>query len=336
MNDPVLCQNITKRIGDLAIVDDVSLSLEPGSITALLGASGAGKSTLLRIIAGLETLDSGAIKIGEKTLSSESIYVPAEKRRIGLIFQDFALFPHMSALKNIMFGLAHLSKDEAKNVAIDWLSRVGLSERGDSFPNQLSGGEQQRIAIARALAPQPVALLLDEAFSGLDPSLRESVRRTAIDAIRDAGIPALLVTHDPAEAMQVADRIAVMRGGRILQTGFVDDIYRSPASLHVAKALGPINVFRGEDLPKSALNAQFAASDKVVCRPESIMLSADSGVEFTASHVQLMGPLKSLEFRFKNSVITAYISPNSPINTDEKAKFRIDPNGVFIFPSDAA
>ena len=190
-------------------VSEASLTLDPGKVTALLGGSGAGKSTLLRLFAGLEPVDAGEIRLSETVLSSTNKTVPAEKRRIGLVFQDFALFPHMTALQNVRFGLKRLPRPERTPVAENWLNRLGLQARINAYPHELSGGEQQRVAIARALAPKPIAILLDEPFSGLDPALREGVREIALSAVREAGIPALLVTHDANEAMAYADYLAV-------------------------------------------------------------------------------------------------------------------------------
>ncbi|OZB13922.1 MAG: hypothetical protein B7X53_15040, partial [Hyphomonas sp. 34-62-18] len=179
MNAPLSAHGVTRRYGDRAVVDGVSLSLPPGQITALLGGSGAGKSTLLRLLSGLEGVDEGEIRLGEEVLSAHGRTVPAEKRRIGLIFQDFALFPHLTAARNVAFGLKHLPKAEAIARAQAWLARLGLEPRANAYPHELSGGEQQRVAIARALAPEPAAILMDEPFSGLDPSLRDSVRDAA-------------------------------------------------------------------------------------------------------------------------------------------------------------
>ena len=238
--DALRAENVSLQIGQSKIVRNASLTLEPGKTTALLGNSGAGKSTLLRLFAGLEKPSSGEIWLGQTCLSSPDTMVRAEERRTGLIFQDFALFPHLSLLGNVQFGLTNMDKLQAREIALDWLARVGLESRADDYPHQLSGGEQQRVAIVRALATSPLAILMDEPFSGLDPALREEVRSSAMTIIKDAGIPALLVTHDAHEAMALADQLCIMREGRIVQSGTPEEVYTNPIDKAAALALGPV------------------------------------------------------------------------------------------------
>ena len=226
-----------------AIVDGVDLRLAPGELTAILGASGAGKSTLLRLIAGLEPVSAGTIHHGATLWSDPARTVPAEQRRVGLIFQDFALFPHLSAARNVAFGLGHLPRAEQRRLSLDWLDRLGLSKRADAYPHELSGGEQQRVAIARALAPSPVAILMDEPFSGLDPERRDGVRETTLRLIAETGVPALLITHQPEEALRHAHRVAVMSEGRLLQCAAPEHVFFRPVNPVVASALGPVTLF---------------------------------------------------------------------------------------------
>jgi len=241
LND-IRLEAVGRRYGGHAIVDAVDLTLHPGELTAILGASGAGKSTLLRLIAGLEPVSSGAIRHGGTLWSDTRHTVPAEHRRVGLVFQDFALFPHLSAARNVAFGLAHLDRSEARKLSLSWLDRLGLSARAEAYPHELSGGEQQRVAIARALAPSPVALLMDEPFSGLDPERRDGVRETTLGLIAETGVPALLVTHQPEEALRHADKVAVMSGGKLLQCAAPHDAYLRPSDPVVAAALGPVSL----------------------------------------------------------------------------------------------
>ncbi|MEL8056235.1 MAG: ABC transporter ATP-binding protein, partial [Pseudomonadota bacterium] len=227
-------KSLHKQYGKVTALADISLDLYAGEITALLGPSGAGKSTLLRLIAGLEYPTSGEILSNGQALSSPKSMIPPEKRGIGLVFQDFALFPNMTAAQNVSFGLKTLSKAETSEVTAKWLDALGIAHRSDAYPHHLSGGEQQRVAIARAIAAQPAAIMMDEPFSGLDPDNRDAVRNVALEAIRAANIPALLVTHDPEEALAYADQIAIIENGHLLQTGSPDDLYAHPVSKTVA------------------------------------------------------------------------------------------------------
>lgn len=323
--------SVSRRYGKHTVVDSVSLSLKPGLITALLGGSGAGKSTLLRLIAGLEPVDAGSITIGEKILSSTKRTTPAEKRRIGLIFQDFALFPHLTAEQNIRFGLKHLQQSEANSVVKKWLTRLRLDARAKAFPHQLSGGEQQRVAIARALAPKPDAILMDEPFSGLDPSLRGDVRQEALAAIRAAGIPALLVTHDPAEALESADHIAILRGGKILQQGPAQEIYLSPNSPQVAAALGPINTISPASPLRKLLDKTIPITADISVRPEGLQQDASSRVQGQVIARQLTGPLMRLVVEVGSEQLIALVPRLTAPSVGDKIGLRLDPALTFIF-----
>ena len=227
------------------VVDRVTLQLQAGEVMCLLGPSGCGKSTTLRIAAGVESLTSGSVSIDGKIVAGEDIMVPPENRGIGLMFQDFALFPHMTVARNIAFGLKG-SRAECRNTVTSLLSKVGLEAFADSYPHQLSGGEQQRVALLRALAPKPSIILMDEPFSGLDNRLRDSVRNETFDLLREEGASVLLVTHEPEEAMRVADRIALMRNGRIMQVGAPYHIYNAPIDAEAAAFFSDVNVIPGE------------------------------------------------------------------------------------------
>ena len=219
-------------------VDGASLRLEKGRITALLGPSGCGKSTLLRLIAGLEPLDAGEVRAGDRVLSGRSVHIPPEERDVGFLFQDYALFPHLTVEDNVGFGLRRIGAAErAARIAAE-LEEVRLAHRAKAYPQALSGGEQQRVALARALARRPSAMLLDEPFSGLDGRLKAEVRETTLRALRDAGAAALVVTHDAEEAMMMADELVLMDEGRILQSGAPRDCYLNPASAAAARLLG--------------------------------------------------------------------------------------------------
>jgi iron(III) transport system ATP-binding protein len=265
-----------------AAIRDVRLTLTPGRVTALLGPSGSGKSTLLRAIAGLERLHGGTIGFGGEAWSGHGVHLAPEKRRCGVVFQDYALFPHLTAEKNVAFGLRSGSRREKETAAMEGLARVELTHRAHAYPHELSGGEQQRVALARALAPRPAVMLLDEPFSGLDRRLRAELRETTIAALRAAGAAALIVTHDADEAMAVADEIALMASGTIIQTGAPDRLYLEPVSETAARLLGDVEAFDATVAAGEALTALGAlpapnyaegAKVRVLVRPEGIIVS---------------------------------------------------------------
>nr|USU33694.1 ABC transporter ATP-binding protein [Methylobacterium sp. OTU13CASTA1] len=229
-------RDVGLRFGAVRALDGIDLAVRPGEIVALLGDSGCGKSTLLRAIAGLEQPERGTIRLDGTDVGD----VPAEARGVGLMFQDYALFPHLTAAENVRFGLHAQPGKAARAIATARLEQVGLAHRAASYPGTLSGGESQRVALARALAPGPRILLLDEPFSNLDRRTRDRVRADTLALLRETGTTAILVTHDPEEALGFADRIALMRGGRIVQVGTGDDLYHRPASRFAARFFGDL------------------------------------------------------------------------------------------------
>jgi len=226
-----------------ATLHEVSLAAEPGEVLCLLGPSGSGKTTLLRIAAGIEAQTQGRVLLNDREIAGPSIFLPPEQRSIGLVFQDFALFPHLTILDNVRFGLTALSRGEAKKEAMISLARVGLEDYAGSYPHILSGGEQQRVALARAIAPRPAVLLMDEPFSGLDSRLKDSVRAETLAILRQSRATAIVVTHDAEEAMRMGDRIALLKDGRLVQLGTAEEIYNRPASLFAAGFFSELNVF---------------------------------------------------------------------------------------------
>lgn len=225
------------------MVENVSLKVMPGQVTCLLGPSGCGKSTTLRMIAGVEMQDGGEILVDGQVICDTIFRIPPERRRIGLMFQDFALFPHLSVAANVAFGLKGLKVDPRRRVG-ELLEKVGLSDKIDAYPHELSGGEQQRVALARALAPRPRIMLMDEPFSGLDNRLRDGIRDETLEILKAEDTAVLLVTHEPEEAMRMADEIALMRGGRIVQQGAPYNIYKSPVDKAAVAFFSDINIIR--------------------------------------------------------------------------------------------
>ena len=264
------------------VVDDVSLDVNPGEIVCLLGPSGCGKSTTLRIAAGVERQASGSVSIDGRMVSGEGVHLPPEKRGVGLVFQDFALFPHLTAAENVAFGL----KREAAATAEDHLARVGLKGYGPKYPHQLSGGEQQRVALARALAPRPQVMLMDEPFSGLDKRLRDEVRDEALSILSEEGAGVLLVTHEPEEAMRMGRRIALMREGRVVQIGAPYHVYNRPGDKRAAAFFSDVNVIHSEvrarqtDTPFGRFltpGLVDGADVEIIIRPQHLTIDLDEG-----------------------------------------------------------
>ncbi len=258
-NDNVLLSlnTISQRYGDSLIVDGLSLSLARGRIGCLLGPSGCGKTTVLRCIAGFEEISGGEIVINGEPVSTPQHHLPAEQRRIGMVFQDYALFPHLTAEQNIGFGLHKLSRTERKIRQDELLTLIGLNEAAKLYPHQLSGGQQQRIALARALAPRPQLLLLDEPFSNLDVELRERLCHDVREIIKREGTTALMVTHDQHEAFAVADDIAIMHQGHIQQWDSAYNLYHRPVNRFVADFIGKGVFLQGVVLEGSRVETEL-------------------------------------------------------------------------------
>jgi iron(III) transport system ATP-binding protein len=237
--------DIYHRYGSVEAVSGFSLDVAPGEIVVLIGHSGCGKTTALRLAAGIDVPSGGRILINGQVASGAAQFLPPEQRGVGLMFQDYALFPHLTNLANVMFGLRGLPRDAAAAEARLALDRVGLADYADAYPHMLSGGQQQRVALARAVAPRPSVLLMDEPFSGLDRSLRDEVRDDTLAVLRESRVTCVIVTHDPEEALRMADRIALMRDGILVQVDVPEAIYRRPADLFVARFFSELNEIRG-------------------------------------------------------------------------------------------
>jgi len=275
----ISCQGLAKAFGDTRAVAGVDLDVDPGRVCALLGPSGCGKTTVLRLIAGFERPDSGAVWVGGRTVAGAGTFLAPERRRIGMVFQDYALFPHLDVEANVAYALGR-SPDAARVAEV--LALVGLEGCGSRPPHELSGGEQQRVALARALAPTPEVILLDEPFSNLDAALRVRVRQELRAILVAAGVTALFVTHDQEEALSLADRVAVMRAGRIEQEGTPEEVYGRPRSHWVAGFLGDAEILPGTaaggavecELGRFPIPRELEGPVDVVVRPESVALGA--------------------------------------------------------------
>ncbi|MFA7439774.1 MAG: ABC transporter ATP-binding protein [Sphingomonadaceae bacterium] len=334
-------RNVSRRYGGRAVVSDASLELHPGRITCLLGPSGCGKSTLLRLIAGLEPVDAGTISAGDRILSGPDGMLPPESRSIGFVFQDYALFPHLDVADNIGFGLKNLDNAARRARVKELLARFHLEKLEQAWPHTLSGGEQQRVAIARALAREPAVLLLDEPFSGLDGHLRNDVRRSVLADLREAHTTVLIVTHDPEEALLMADDLILMAAGQILQTGTPDDCYLRPVSIAAARLLGeatllPARIEAGVAFsPFGSVPAAGAADGpaQLMVRPEGIRISADlSGACATVVDVGFAGPFRAVMLVADDITATARIA-GVPPPPGARVGVTIDADRTCIYPA---
>jgi iron(III) transport system ATP-binding protein len=302
----IAVHGVSKRFGETEVLRDVTLRVEPGSIVALLGPSGCGKTTLLRTIAGLERLDAGEVRLGDRVVSGGAIHVAPEKRRVGMVFQDWALFPHLSVAQNVGYGLPRTER-RGKRVD-DVLGMVDLDGLGSRQPATLSGGQQQRVALARALAPRPGALLLDEPFSNLDTALRVQVRTEVHQLLAELDVTTVFVTHDQEEAFVLGDEVAVMHEGRVVQQAAPAELYARPASPWVARFVGDANLLAGEAHGDQAatpvglvpLEQAQDGTVEVLLRPEELRLDAINGSTGN-------GPVAQVELREYYGHDTVYL-----------------------------
>jgi len=277
----IRCTDLSKSFGEVHAVAGLNLTLHEGQFLALLGPSGCGKTTTLRLLAGFETPNGGEIEVGGQVVNADGLHIPPERRSVGMVFQEYALFPHMSVADNIGYGLPKATnKKERVQEALDL---VGLPDLGQRMPHELSGGQQQRVALARALAPNPALVLLDEPFSNLDAGLRVQVRAEVRRILRRARATALFVTHDQEEALSLADQVAVMIDGCIVQIDAPSKLYRRPINRHVATFLGNANFLTGQaqagqvtcELGRLPTTSIHTGAVEVMLRPEDIALHAD-------------------------------------------------------------
>ncbi len=345
---------VSHAYGDKKVLENVSLMIPAGEVVCLLGSSGAGKTTLLRLAAGLERLQQGQIVIDDEVVADPDMHVPPDRRGIGLMFQDYALFPHLNIIDNVTFGLIDQPKDQATRRAMDMLDQVGMTQYAQSHPHMLSGGQQQRVALARALAPKPKLLLLDEPFSGLDTNMRGKIREETLTVLKASGVATVMVTHDPEEAMFMADRIKILgENGTILQSGRPHDIYYHPRHEFVAKLFGLMNRFESVvsggcvEIPLGKIRVKGLGDGRpveVLVRPEGVTLDTEGkeGPVVNVISTHLLG---------HDNVVRVRLSDESGAKDEEKELHvrvhhtfepelsnritaGIDPDYAFIFPLD--
>ena len=297
----LILDNVALAYQDKQVLHDISLKLNEGEIACLLGPSGCGKTTLLRAIAGFKSLQAGGIKYEDHLLSSSGYTMPTEERNIGMVFQDFALFPHLSIGRNICFGIRHQKKVEKQQRLNELLELVGLTGYAQRYPHELSGGQQQRIALARAMAPRPRLLLLDEPFSSMDVELRGTLAKEIRAILKHENITTVMVTHDQHEAFSMADQIGVLNEGQLLQWDDARTLYHSPKTAFVARFVGRSNFLQGiinEQGVSTAMGVlpcesakDFTAGEKVkvLVRPEYVQLSVSSSIRAVLVSRQFRG-----------------------------------------------
>jgi iron(III) transport system ATP-binding protein len=339
-------EGVERQFEDRMALAGVTLAIDPGEIVCLLGPSGSGKTTLLRIASGIERPSRGRVVIDGAEVAGPAAFVPPEHRGVGLMFQDFALFPHLSIAQNVAFGLRRLSQAEKRREALGMLERVGLAHLADAYPATLSGGEQQRVALARAILPRPRVMLMDEPFSGLDVQLREQLQGETLKLLAETRATCLMVTHSPDEAMRIADRIAVMRDGRLVQVGRAEELYRNPADLFVARLFSEINEI-AMTVTGGALKTPigtFAIPDLVegevarlcIRRSAIRLVATGTGLSGRVLRRRFLGDMMRLELAvegFDQPLAMSVLEDRAPALSDD-VTIAIDPAGVLVFPAE--
>jgi iron(III) transport system ATP-binding protein len=339
-------EEVSLFFGGIEAVCEVSFDLEPGEIVCLLGPSGCGKSTLLRLAAGVERPQSGRVLLDGFEVAGPKAFVPPEKRNVGLMFQDFALFPHLTILANVAFGLRALDRATARKEARSALRRVGLEQYEASYPHELSGGEQQRVALARAMVPRPTVMLMDEPFSGLDQRLRESVRQETLALLRETRASSMLVTHDPVEAMGMADRILLMRNGRLIQQGTAETLYHRPVDADAARFFCDFNEIAGTVVDGYALSplGSFPVHGLRLGQPALIMIRPQGihpapgfpdGPLGHVTHSRFLGDACELLVHFEGleEPLNVRVAERHAPRPGDSVHFAVDPDHVLIFPA---
>ncbi len=325
MSAPVIrCRKVTKRFDSVIAVDSVDLDIWPGEVIAILGRSGCGKTTLLRLIAGLEVPSGGSIEIQGEEVSSSMSVLPPEQRGLGMVVQEYALFPHMTAASNVAFGLRGLDAASREARVVEVLTLVDLSELGGRYPYELSGGQQQRVALARTLAPSPVTVLLDEPFSNLDSSMRQLLRQEVEAILRSQRTSAILVTHDREEAFAVADRVGVMIDGQLLQIDTPERIYHFPATREAALLTGPCDFIPGHVVEDGEVNTDVGT---LQCRPTAHELrkGSEAAVLIRPDDLELMpdaggqGTVVAREFRGDQVILSVRLESGETVRSRRRS-----------------
>ncbi len=332
----IRARSVTKSYGSEIVLSDFNLDVWNGSIVGILGISGSGKTTALRLLAGFDKPDSGIIEMRNRVISSEDTFLPPEERNVGMVFQDYALFPHLNVEKNISFGL---SRDEIKSGRLEEvLSMCNLETYRNKFPQELSGGQQQRVSLARALAPKPEVILLDEPFTSLDAHMARDLREEVVSLLRQTETTAIIVTHDQEEALSVCDVVSVLENGSVIQSATPQEIYLNPVSQTVANSVGDPNILKGfsvdgrvETSLGTFVTAYNGALD-VSIRPECIELLLDSEGSYVVKECTFYGHDQVISFQnSKGEVFRARSLQNTIYEAGDKVNINI--SDVTTFPS---
>ena len=332
----IRARSVTKSYGSEVVLSDFNLDIWNGSIVGILGISGSGKTTALRLLAGFDKPDTGIIEMRNRVISSEDTFLPPEERNVGMVFQDYALFPHLNVEKNISFGL---SRDEIKSGRLEEvLSMCNLETYRNKFPQELSGGQQQRVSLARALAPKPEVILLDEPFTSLDAHMARDLREEVVSLLRQTETTAIIVTHDQEEALSVCDVVSVLENGSVIQSATPQEIYLNPVSQTVANSVGDPNILKGfsvdgrvETSLGTFVTAYNGALD-VSIRPECIELLLDSEGSYVVKECTFYGHDQVISFQnSKGEVFRARSLPNTIYEAGDKVNINI--SEVTTFPS---
>lgn len=342
----VSVEGVSVWFGKQTALDDVSLEIGDGEIACLLGPSGSGKSTLLRVVAGLERPSQGIVKLAGVEVASPSVFLEPEQRRVGMVFQDYALFPHLTVAANVAFGLRGQDRAETLRAVTSLLERLGVARYRESYPHQLSGGEQQRVALARALAARPRLLLMDEPFSSLDGRLRDQVRQETMDLLRETRTTTVVVTHEPAEAMRIADRIALLSQGRLLQSGTVEDVYARPTTAFAARLFSDLNELQGTCLggcvatPLGSFAAPHLpeqAQARVCIRPQHVCIARrPTNVRGRVVASEFLGEVDHVVVKVEGlgSPVSLRVFGRSRLSPGDEIDLDVDPSGVIVVPAD--
>jgi iron(III) transport system ATP-binding protein len=325
---------VSKRYGDVVALDRCDLQVPAGAIATLLGPSGTGKSTMLRMLAGFDAPDSGTIDIRGRRVVGPGVFVAPEHRNVGVVLQDYALFPHMNVRANVGYGLAKRSDRDTRVDEI--LDVVGLTGFGDRYPHELSGGQQQRVALARAMAPGPDVIILDEPFSNLDDTLRSRVRSEVIAIIREAGTTALFITHDQEEALSIADLVAVMNRGRIVQMAEPQELYWEPVDAWVGSFVGDANFVRGRgrggqvESVLGSFRGEGEGDVWVMVRPESVRLYSDPSGQAVVRGREFFGHDQLITVAFDDgTLVRSRMGPGDLFSAGDRVNVDVDAATVF-------
>jgi iron(III) transport system ATP-binding protein len=344
--DGIVVEHVSHSFGGIPVLKDISLEVGSREILTLLGPSGCGKTTMLRLLAGLEELQEGRIIVDGKILADTVVNVPPEERSVSLLFQDFALFPHLTVIENVIFGLQNWPSSERRARALHVLDQVGMTDYADIYPHQLSGGQQQRVALARARGPRPRIMLMDEPFSNLDTTLRRQVRDIVLWVLQNSVSATVMVTHDSEEAMFMSDRIAVVNEGRIVQIGAPEELYKNPVNSFVLGMFGEVNRMEGRvmdghvETPVGrvcAPNLPEGCPAEVLVRAEGLQLSAESDYLGKVVTSRMLGRATMLHLDLDSPDseplhLHARLRDDIRMKINDTVGLRLDDQHVFVFP----